>query len=98
MDFLQSLDYHCNTGLFSKSQKSEKIANFRTFLLKHLRHLTGVQYHSETNYVIYYQVIKPKKHKIEKKYSKEQKLAKSQKKKLNFYENESKRMRLTQKT
>ena len=54
-------------------------ANFRTFSLKHLRHLTGVRYHSETNYVIYYQVIKPKNTKIEKKYSKEQKLAKSQK-------------------
>ena len=61
-----------------------------------MRHLTGVQYHSETSYVIYYQVIKTKKHKIAKKYLKEQKLAKSQKK-LNFYENESKRMRLTQK-
>ena len=58
MDFLQSLNSNSDTGLFQKP-KSDKIANFRTFSLKYLRHLTGVQYHSETNYVIYYQVIKP---------------------------------------
>ena len=59
MDFPQSLNSHSDTGLFYfKKPKSEKIANFRTFLLKYLRHLSGVQYHSETFYVIYYHVIK----------------------------------------
>ena len=51
MDLLQSLNSHSDKGLFSKSQKSDKTANFELFFKAFASPKPGAQYHSETNYV-----------------------------------------------
>ena len=51
MDLLQSLNSHSDKGLFSKSQKSEKPQILNFFIKAFASPKTGVQYHSETNYV-----------------------------------------------
>ena len=51
MDFLQSLNSHSDKGLFFKKPKKWKSQILNFFIKAFASPKTGVQYHSETNYV-----------------------------------------------